>query len=166
VAQFDSAYYSSSRAGLEYEAYIADFGPAANGFLNSAAMQSLLEAVVRGRYALDSSKSCYTYYFGGGHLAPHLDDIPGQRPISVLTYLLAAGDGEHPDSGLNLDVYERMVPVPGARQCRIATRETSIVLGYGTEVWHGRRALRSEEKVIVMNGSYALRNDSHCNPAQ
>lgn len=155
VRQFEQAYYSKHGTGLAYEAYIADFGPVAHAYLDSPEMRALLLDVVGGSYRADRTKSCYTYYLEGCFLAPHVDTIAGKKAVSVLTYLWVEGDGNHRDTGLKLDIYGRSGGAPGDVIASIPTREASIVIGYGREVWHGRPFLRSVEKVIVITGSFS-----------
>jgi Rps23 Pro-64 3,4-dihydroxylase Tpa1-like proline 4-hydroxylase len=156
VRQFENVYYSRSDEGLAYQAYIADFGPEATTYLNSPRMLSLLRSLCGRAYRLENSKSCYTYYLEGCYLAPHRDVIPGERAISVLTYLWAEGDSGSPTSGLRLDIFGPRGNTHGSITASIATREGSLVLGYGTEVWHGRPPLAPSERVIVINGSYSV----------
>jgi Rps23 Pro-64 3,4-dihydroxylase Tpa1-like proline 4-hydroxylase len=154
IDQFDHAFFSESRDGLVYEAYIADFGPEAKAYLGSPDMQDLLTGLIGRPYALDAGKSCFTYYLEGGFLEPHLDDIAGEEPLSVLTYLWAGSDdpARH-DSGLKLNLYQ----AGNEPSFVFQTREASLLIGFGTRVRHGRPRLRASEKVIVINGSFAAR---------
>lgn len=155
VAQFDGALHSRSDRGLSYEAYIADLGSVGAAYVRSPSMLALLQLVFGRGYALDASKSCYTYYLEGCFLAPHRDDIPGPKAVSVLTYLWAESGPRDGATGPRLDIFSRAQDARGPLTASIATREGSLVMGYGTEFWHGRPQLGPSEKVIVMNGSYS-----------
>ncbi len=161
--EFDGCCFSQSRSAIAYEAFLADLGPGADSYLRSRAVLILLKKLFGRQYMPVPSKSCFTYYFGGGHLAPHLDDIPGEHAVSMLTYLIVdskATGAERPA----LDVYSRGSILPGKRRARIWTSSASVVLGYGAEVWHGRPPLRSEEIVVMINGSYCLDRRTGFNP--
>lgn len=157
IAQLNHAHLSRSDSVATSGAYLSDLGTEALKYLNSSVMGALLKELVGDEYRLDKTTSCYTYYSEGGYISPHLDLISGGRPISVLTYLLVVGDVSSDNSGLHLDVYKRSPDHPTSQRARIPTREASIVIGYGTEVFHGRSPLRSEERLIMMNGSFALK---------
>lgn len=154
LSQFESGCYSTQRDGVEYEAYLADFGAAAQDFLESESIQRLFLALIGQRYRLDPEKSCYTYYFGGGHLAPHLDDITGEQAVSALTYLIVDSKADELSTEPGLDIYQRSTTKPGVRERRIPTRAASMVIGFGAETWHGRAPLCDDETIVMINGSY------------
>jgi hypothetical protein len=153
LAQFESGCFSESREGLAYEAYLGDLGPRALEYLTSKTTLNLLETFTGRNYRLVTEKSCFTYYFEGGHLAPHLDDIPGAVSVSLLTYLLVTTPDETVDRSA-LDIYSRDAQAPGKKRTSITTTPASVILGYGAEVWHGRTMLAPDQVVVMINGSY------------
>jgi len=156
VAQLDTAVHSRNQAGLAYEAYIADLGPKASSYTTCPPTLRFLQLVFGRTYVLDQSKSCYTYYVEGCYLAPHRDVIAGDKAISVLTYLWAEGNRDNAATGLRLDIFSGKPGEPGVLATSIPTREGSLIMGYGTDIWHGRPRLGASEKVIVINGSYSV----------
>lgn len=152
---FGESQFSKSDSGLTYEAYLSDLGPLAESYLRSTQTTLLLTTIFGGTYRLVPEKSCFTYYFCGGHLNPHLDEIPGERAVSMLTYLIVESRKKSPRSP-TLDIYSRGTPNPGKQRTRIRTSAASLVMGYGAEVWHGRKRLRTGEVIVMINGSYRL----------
>lgn len=156
IDQYDNSYHASYKAAradeLQYEADIADFGVEASAYHLDAGLHALLRELTGRQFTLRPEKSCFTYYTEGCFLGVHRDDIDGPSPISVISYFWSSGPVEA--VGLKLDLHadgNRPTPSPISS---IPTRVASILVGFGTRVWHGRPMLGPNEKVIASTGSF------------
>lgn len=154
ISYFDRAFYAEAHEKLDYRAHIADFGPVADAYVRSCELGALLEAVFGRAYTICPEKSCYTYFVDDGYLAPHLDDIPGTNPVSVITYLWAE-TASSDKRDLQLHIHSDGNLPSSAPTISLETAEATIVCGFGTRFWHGRTVPSVERKVIAVTGSFS-----------
>lgn len=151
----NSAVRACSDAAIAYSGHLARLRETSISFLTSAPVEGLLRAVFYDDFVLSEGSSCYTYYEAGDFLAAHKDESKGCE-VTLLLYLEARSDD--PDSrasGLILQIYEGNEEAPGEIAHAFRTRQGSMILGKGSQVWHGRPPLLDNERVTLLSACFA-----------
>jgi hypothetical protein len=156
-AALRSARHAASDEGLRYSARINSLQPHAAEFLSSPEMVELLRDLFGIDVVLTAGRSCTTYYSEGDYLGPHLDTPAEECVVTIIVYLNAEkSDALHSDTGLVLNIYGPSYPHDDGIKLRIPTQPGTIVLGYGSTIWHERPRLQSGEHVIALTGCYGV----------
>lgn len=158
ILPYAKAMDSSGPGALAYRARVGTIGPCIAQFYESPLALGLVEELFGGRFELTRALSCITYYAEGDHLAPHRDDPPDECNVTILVYLEITRPERAVDkpSGLQLQIFgDESKPRSRPMHC-IPTDTGLILVGRGSQVWHGRPELQSGESVTALTGCYRV----------
>lgn len=150
---FEQSEHCVADTGLEHNVFVTALGPQALHYLSEGPVLYALNDLFGRPYRLCKEASGYLYYLDDGFLDPHLDEIPGEHPVATVSYLYSEVCEQ--SIAPELHVYSNG-PSPNQTPTRtFATQPGSVLIGRGTEYWHGRGSGSTKPgKMIAITGSF------------
>lgn len=144
-----------SDSSFNYRARLHPLGPIAEGLLDGDWVRRALSfAFPDATWALARERSSYTYYAEGDYLDPHLDLPAESCDVTIIAYAMSqSGASSATATGRVLEVYG---PTLAEKPVKVfPTAAGAIILGRGSQIWHGRPRLSAGEAVIAVAGCYS-----------
>ena len=154
--QMNQAKKAEKTTGLKYRANISGLTTSGQAFLENETTLELVSKIAGAALELNENSSCLTYYSQGDHLGLHLDEPRELCSITILVYLEANSPSPlGSNTGLVLNVYGKVQPLEfELPRMVIPTVVGSVVVGLGSQFWHGRPELQLKENVTAITGCF------------